>query len=461
MSRLLLGLILLMFTVDAHAASVENIRISQNTNLTRVVLDLDTALEYSSFTLTNPHRLVVDLKAAKVNKKLIAPTFNSAVVEKIRHAQHDQETYRLVFDLKQETDYEIQTLAPEGEYSHRLLVDLKHGPATALATNKSSKSPEKATDKAEEKASAQITKADTPPSPQQTATNTTVRNRPILPRRDIVIAIDPGHGGRDPGAIGRKGTREKDVVLAISRRLAKLVDNEPGMRAFMTRDRDEFITLRQRIQRAKKNGADMFISIHADAFQRTSAKGSSVYVLSQRGASSEAAQILADRENAADLAGGISLEDKDDLLASVLLDLSQTASLEASLEVGNSVLGGLKRVGPVHKKQVESAAFVVLKSPDIPSVLVETAFISNPEEERKLNDVNHQNKLAQAMLAGIRSYFQRNPITQQVKPQQHIVSSGDTLSTIAQRYRVNMSELKSTNNLQTSKLMVGDVLKIP
>jgi N-acetylmuramoyl-L-alanine amidase len=251
------------------------------------------------------------------------------------------------------------------------------------------------------------------------------------------------------------------VVLAISRRLAKLVDNEPGMRAFMTRERDEFITLRQRIQRAKQNGADMFISIHADAFQRSSAKGSSVYVLSQRGASSEAAQILADRENAADLAGGISLEDKDDLLASVLLDLSQTASLEASLEVGNSVLGGLKRVGPVHKKQVESAAFVVLKSPDIPSVLVETAFISNPEEERKLNDVNHQNKLAQAMLAGIRSYFQRNPITQQVKPQQHIVSSGDTLSTIAQRYRVNMSELKSTNNLQTSKLMVGDVLKIP
>ncbi len=218
MSRLLLGLILLMFTVDAHAASVENIRISQNTNLTRVVLDLDTALEYSSFTLTNPHRLVVDLKAAKVNKKLIAPTFNSAVVEKIRHAQHDQETYRLVFDLKQETDYEIQTLAPEGEYSHRLLVDLKHGPATALATNKSSKSPEKATDKAEEKASAQITKADTPPSPQQTATNTTVRNRPMLPRRDIVIAIDPGHGGPDPGAVGgREHERTQEEQLQEAR----------------------------------------------------------------------------------------------------------------------------------------------------------------------------------------------------------------------------------------------------
>lgn len=469
MSRLLLGWIMLILAATAHAASVENIRVSQNANLTRVVLDLDKALEYQSFTLTNPHRLVVDIKAAKVNKSLIAPTFNSAVVEKIRHAQHDQNTYRLVFDLKQATDYEIQPLGPEGEYSYRLLVDLKHGPATAVAQNKpdepSSQKPVATTSDnptvnqaiTENKpAAVPATSSDLPK-----ATPTTVRSRPVLPRRDIVIAIDPGHGGRDPGAIGRKGTREKDVVLAISRRLARLVDSEPGMRAYMTRDRDEFITLRQRIQRAKQNGADMFISIHADAFQRTSAKGSSVYVLSPRGASSEAAQILADRENAADLAGGISLEDKDDLLASVLLDLSQTASLEASLEVGNSVLSGLKRVGAVHKKQVESAAFVVLKSPDIPSVLVETAFISNPEEERKLNDVNHQNKLAQAMLAGIRSYFQRNPITQQVKPQQHIVSSGDTLSTIAQRYRVNMSELKSTNNLQTSKLMVGDVLKIP
>ena len=469
MSRLLLGWIMLILTATAHSASVENIRVSQNENLTRVVLDLDKALEYKSFTLTNPHRLVVDIKAAKVNKALIAPTFNSAVVDKIRHAQHDQNTYRLVFDLKQATDYEIRALIPEGEYSHRLLVDLKHGPATAaVAKNKTTQSPDPNAETSTDQPSSNQAKNNDAPSQAKTtsselpqATATTVRSRPVLPRRDIVIAIDPGHGGRDPGAVGRNGTREKDVVLAISRRLAKLVNDEPGMRAYMTRDRDEFITLRQRIQRAKQNGADMFISIHADAFQRTSAKGSSVYVLSSRGASSEAAQILADRENAADLAGGISLEDKDDLLASVLLDLSQTASLEASLEVGNSVLGGLKRVGPVHKKQVESAAFVVLKSPDIPSVLVETAFISNPEEERKLNDVNHQNKLAQAMLAGIRSYFQRNPITQQVKPQQHIVSRGDTLSAIAQRYRVNMMELKSTNNLQTSTLHVGDILKIP
>lgn len=455
MSRLVLGWLILIMTTTVQAASVESIRVSENNNLTRVVLDLDAALQYESFTLSNPHRLVIDIKQAKANKSLRAPTLSNAVLQNIRHAQYDNNTFRLVFDLKQAANYEIQALAPEGDYSHRLMVDLKHGSMTPTA-DKAPPAAEKPAATAKESIKTET------PAPQPTPTLATAqKNRPILPRRDIVIAIDPGHGGRDPGAIGRNGTREKDVVLAISRRLATLINNEPGMRAFMTRDRDEFITLRQRIQRAKQSGADLFISIHADAFQRTSARGSSVYVLSQRGASSEAAQILADRENAADLAGGISLEDKDDLLASVLLDLSQTASLEASLEVGNSVLGGLKRIGPVHKKQVESAAFVVLKSPDIPSVLVETAFISNPEEERKLNDANHQYKLAQAMLSGIRSYFQRNPVTQQLKPQQHIVSRGDTLSTIAQRYRVNMSELKSTNNLQTSTLYEGDVLMIP
>lgn len=229
----------------------------------------------------------------------------------------------------------------------------------------------------------------------------------------------------------------------------------------MTRDKDVFITLRQRIKRAHNSGADMFISIHADAFHNPRAKGASVYVLSERGASSEAAQLIADKENAADLAGGISLEDKDDLLASVLLDLSQTASLEGSIEVANTVLSGLKRVGHVHKKHVESAAFVVLKSPDIPSVLVETAFISNPDEERKLRSTSHQNKLARAMLAGIRNYFQRNPLPNSTLPQQHIVSRGDTLSTIAQRYQVSMAQLKTNNQLQSTKLKVGDVLMIP
>jgi N-acetylmuramoyl-L-alanine amidase len=285
----------------------------------------------------------------------------------------------------------------------------------------------------------------------------------VKAKRDIVIAIDAGHGGKDTGAIGPRGSKEKHIVLSIARRLAKLVNAEPGMRAYLTRDSDKFIALRQRIELARHKKADMFISIHADAFRDQRAKGASVFVLSKRGASSVAAQWLADKENAADLVGGITLEDKDELLASVLLDLSQTASLEASLEVADTVLSGLKRVGHVHKKHVESAAFVVLKSPDIPSVLVETAFISNPDEERKLNSNSHQTKLARAIMSGIRNYFERNPPldTQQHSPQQHIVSRGDTLSTIAQRYQISLAKLKSNNDLDNNRLLVGDILLIP
>ncbi|MCL4147766.1 UNVERIFIED_CONTAM: hypothetical protein GTU68_014748 [Idotea baltica] len=280
-------------------------------------------------------------------------------------------------------------------------------------------------------------------------------------RRDLIIAIDAGHGGKDAGAIGKHGTKEKDIVLAIARKLAKLVNQEPGMRAYLTRKNDTFISLRGRINLARKQKADMFISIHADAFHRREAKGASVFVLSEHGASSEAAQMLADKENAADLVGGIRIGDKDDDLASVLLDLSQTASLAASTEVAENVLAGLKRVGNTHKKNVESAAFVVLKSPDIPSILVETAFISNPGEEQKLRSKSHQNKLALAMMSGIRNYFRRNPPLGTQTPQQHIVSRGDNLSTIAQRYQVNVAELKSNNGLTTNVLKIGDVLFIP
>lgn len=454
MRYLLTGILLILNVALAQATTVDNIRVSQNDRVTRLVLEMQDNATFKSFKLENPHRLVIDVENGKPNNALTVPSLADTPINTIRQGQHTPTTLRLVLDLKHKVEFDLQKLAPSGDYPHRLVIDLGVDLKTAAATETDAKpatqTPRFTPPQAQNNPAAHI---ETTPPP--------VRTSPMLPRRDIIVAIDPGHGGRDPGAIGPRGTREKDVVLQISNRLATLVDAEPGMRAFMTRDNDIFITLRQRIQRAKSAGADMFISIHADAFNRPNARGSSVYVLSQRGASSEAAQILADRENAADLAGGITLDDKDDVLASVLLDLSQTASLEASLEVGETVLGGLKRVGNVHKKKVESAAFVVLKSPDIPSVLVETAFISNPQEEQNLKSAQHQQKLAQAMMAGIRNYFQRNPITQQVKPQQHIVSSGDTLSTIAQRYQVKMSRLKSTNNLQTTHLQVGDVLKIP
>lgn len=454
MRYLLIALMIFGLTLPAYSATVEQIRVSQNNQLTRLVFDLDEAVSYKTFTLQNPARLVIDISGGNTNKKLKLPALDNTPVKNIRQGQLNPTTLRLVLDLDKEQQFDSRKLAPKGDYPHRLVIDL--GAANKqLAASEPEKPAAPAKSEPTKTDAEKVTQAPIPVAAQ------TIKSSPVLPRRDIVIAIDPGHGGQDPGAIGPRGTREKDVVLQISKRLETLVNNEPGMRAFMTRDRDIFLTLRQRIQRAKQNGADMFISIHADAFTNRNARGSSVYVLSDRGASSEAAQILADRENAADLAGGISLEDKDDLLASVLLDLSQTASLEASLEVGNSVLSGLKRVGKVHKKQVESAAFVVLKSPDIPSVLVETAFISNPTEEANLSNANHQYKLAAAMMNGIRTYFQRNPITQQAKPQQHIVSSGDTLSGIAQRYQVRMAELKSSNNLHSSSLRVGEVLRIP
>ncbi|MDT8371508.1 MAG: N-acetylmuramoyl-L-alanine amidase [Gammaproteobacteria bacterium] len=447
MLRLLLSLLLLFFIHSSVAATIEGLRLSHNEADTRLVFDLSTHIEHSIFTLTNPDRVVIDLKSTQKPQVLTLPTLSDSPIQTIRYGIWQKNTLRVVLDLKKPVQFTSQTLSANTTMPSRLVIDLHDPVVTKAAKGDTS---EKTV--IETKAEPATTKAATPTISKIT--------KPSSPR-NIIVAIDAGHGGQDSGALGRRGTREKDVVLAIARRLAKLVDKEPGMSAYLTRDSDVFLTLRQRIKRARQNNADMFISIHADAFHNRNARGASVFVLSERGASSEAAKLLADKENAADLAGGISLEDKDDLLASVLLDLSQTASLEASLEVANTVLSGLKRVGNVHKKQVESAAFVVLKSPDIPSILVETAFISNPDEERKLKSSSHQNKLAQAMLSGIRHYFQRNPLPGTKVPQQHIVNSGDTLSTIAVRYQVSLNELKTSNSLKTSHLKVGDVLMIP
>jgi N-acetylmuramoyl-L-alanine amidase len=448
MLRYLLCLYLILTSGLVSANSVQGIRVSNAQETTRIVFDLDSQPEFTAFTLPNPHRLVIDLHRFNQQNKLIIPSLSETPVKAIRYAAYDKDTMRIVLDLTQAVDYQTQTLSPQETYPHRLVLD--------IATNQPVKqhAPITAVEESNVQTVTAVPTEDTTPPP-------VIKTTKVLPRRDIVIAIDAGHGGKDTGAIGATGTREKDVVLQIAKRLAKLVDAEPGMRAYLTRDNDTFISLKSRRVRAQENGADMFISVHADAFHNRQARGSSVYVLSERGASSEAAKILADRENAADLAGGIRLEDKDKLLASVLLDLSQTASLEASLEVGNTVLSGLKRVGHVHKKHVESAAFVVLKSPDIPSLLVETAFISNPEEEKKLRSSRHQDKLAQAMMVGIRNYFQRNPLPGTHMPQQHVVSSGDTLSMIAQRYQVSMADIKQVNKMSGTSLRIGEVLTIP
>jgi N-acetylmuramoyl-L-alanine amidase len=280
--------------------------------------------------------------------------------------------------------------------------------------------------------------------------------------RDLVIAIDAGHGGDDTGAIGRSGTYEKDVVLSIARRLYAQVEKTPGMHPVLIRQGDYYIGLRQRIDKAREQKADLFISIHADSFRDQRVQGSSVFVLSNRGASSEMARWLAEKENASDLAGGVSLDDKDQVLAEVLLDLSQNATIEASINVAGNMLGELQRLGKTHKSTVQQAGFVVLKSPDIPSVLVETAFISNPIEERKLRDARHQEALAVAMLRGIKQYFANHPPPgTRLAAREHVIRRGDTLGDIAQQYEVSLGTLKNFNELKSDVLYVGQTLRIP
>lgn len=339
----------------------------------RLVLDLSAAPgKPSIFTMTGPHRLVIDLPKTGMAGGLKLPK-PAGPVRELRNGLQPDGTLRVVLELAQPIKWESRVAG------RQLIVEIAGTGAAAVAATPAA------------------------PKPVRAA------HAPEDAGRDLIIAIDPGHGGKDPGALGRGGTREKDVVLAISRALAKRIDAEPGMRAFLTRDDDRFIVLRDRYQMARKARADLFISIHADANPKTNVTGSSVYVLSLKGASSEAARWLAEQENAADLKGGIKLSDKPDDLASVLMEVSQTATIGASGEAAEFVLSQLDRVGTVRKTQVQNAGFAVLKAPDIPSMLIETAFISNPGEEKKLRSAAHQQAIADAIFNGVREYFRTHP----------------------------------------------------
>ncbi|MGB5306299.1 MAG: N-acetylmuramoyl-L-alanine amidase [Gammaproteobacteria bacterium] len=410
------------------AAQVEfrNVRVWDAPDHTRVVFDTSGPVTHTVFALQDPERLVIDVPAAQATDALKTHKQKGGLVTDIRTAHNKQDVLRIVLDLAQATRPRSFTLKPGGQYGHRLVVDLySNAAASEVAPTKS------VADKTSD-------------------------------LRELIIAIDAGHGGEDPGAIGKHGTREKHVVLSIAQRLARLVEEEPGMRPVLIRQGDYYIGLRQRINKARKHKADLFISIHADGFRDRSVRGSSVYVLSRRGASSEMGRWLAAKENAADLVGGVSLDDKDDLLAEVLLDLSQTATIEASFDLAGNLLDELKRVGRPHKSTVQQAGFVVLKSPDIPSILVETAFISNPAEESKLRDKKHQQTLARAMLSGIRDYFGRYPPPGTLlSAREHIIQRGDTLSHIAARYNVSLTKLRGFNSLKSDSLRVGQLLRIP
>jgi len=418
---------------------VQGVRIWPAPDNTRIVFDLNSPAVYRVSTLSNPDRIEIELSNIAFTN--LQPAFNAkrSFLTRLTSTPYAQ-GMRVTIDLKDGVQAKSFALKPNQTYGHRLVVDLFPDKSSVAGTGNALPA--------------------SPPPPNNAPT--------LTPPRDIIIAIDAGHGGEDPGARGSKGTAEKDVVLAIARKLEALVKKEPGMRPVMIRDGDYFVSLRKRIEKARAQKADLFISIHADAFFTPDARGSSVYALSQSGATNEASRWLASRENASDLVGGVSLDDKDELLASVLLDLSQTATIGASIDVGSSVLEALKGVGKVHKSRIEQAGFVVLKSPDIPSILVETAFISNPDEEKKLRDTHHQQALASAVMSGVRRYFaKRLPADsvlarQEVPAHRHVVGRGETLSSIAKRYQVSPTSLRSANESLTGGILkAGAVLSIP
>jgi N-acetylmuramoyl-L-alanine amidase len=373
----------LLAAFPAGAADVSGVRLWSAGDATRVVVELTGAARYEVFTLDNPRRVVLDLPGSAMPNNLRLPQ-PEGVVSSLRSGKQPGRTTRLVFEVKEPVTPRVIAAEPSGQIGHRLIVDL--GGAGAAAS-------------AREPEAAPLAPASAPIRAQHAPTDSD---------RDIVVAVDAGHGGVDPGALGPSGTREKEVVLQIARALVERINAEPGMKAVLTRDGDYFISLRERIARARRAKADMFVSVHADSIGNPQVSGSSVYVLSERGASSEAARWLAERENAADLKGGVKLDDKDRTLANVLLDLSQTASITQSMVAAERVLKSLDRIGEVRKPQVQQAGFVVLKSPDIPSMLVETAYISNRGDESKLRTPEYRARIAEAIFKGVRDYFDAN-----------------------------------------------------
>ncbi len=420
--------------VQANSVAIDNVRIRPAPDRTRIVFDLGAPVEHRIFALTSPDRLVIDIDGATLEQDFSAAQLKGTPIRSIRAGIRGGSDLRVVLDLRGQVKPRSFVLKPIMQYGDRLVVDLYTTEQQSVPT---------------------VPKSDL------------VAGQ----RRDVVIAVDAGHGGDDPGAIGPGQLYEKDVVLAIATKLSAMFDKEPGFKAELTRKGDYYLAHRKRTDIARQAEADVFISIHADAFMTPDASGASVYVISQRGATSETARWLAEKENRADLIGGVGLDDKDDVLAGVLLDLTSTHSLSASLDMGQQVLNAIKPLNHLHKKQVEQAAFLVLKSPDIPSLLIETGFISNPAEAKKLRTRAHQERMAKAIYTGVKSYVGRNPPLgsylawkNQVKPADlatYKIVRGDTLSAIAFKHSVSAERLKTYNGLRNDRIKIGQLLKIP
>ncbi|MBS1170396.1 MAG: N-acetylmuramoyl-L-alanine amidase [Burkholderiaceae bacterium] len=406
----------------ALAAQKLRVRVWPAEDYTRVTLENNTSLKATYFTVKNPERLVVDIEGVDLDsalKDLVAKIKpDDPYVQQVRVGQNRPKVVRLVFDLKEAINPQVFALKPVGDYRHRLVLDLypvhARDPITALLEKgappaNASASPSLPAPQAEPVPIPAAPAAPATPAEPELHVPAAPRGPKLQLKRMVTIVLDPGHGGEDPGAVGRGGSREKDVVLSIARRLKARIEREPNMRVVLTRNGDFFVPLHVRVQKARAAQADLFISIHADAFVEPSARGASVFVLSEKGASSTAARWLAKKENEADLIGGVNLKQHGHQVASVLLDLSTTAQIKDSMKLGRAVLTEIGGINRLHKGAVEQAGFAVLKAPDIPSILVETAFISNPEEERKLSDSRYQDQMADAILIGAKRYFAKNP----------------------------------------------------
>ncbi len=402
-------------------AKVNDIRLSKNEGYVRLVFDLDTKVTHSVFALHEPERVVLDIKKAKMTHGMVDRLQAESLIRSIRSGVRNDDDLRVVFDLSEEVTPRSFLLAPSDNSGHRLVLDL-------YDKNKTSR----------------VKKSQ---------------------KRDVIIAIDAGHGGRDPGATGRAGTREKTITLQIAKRLEKSINKQRGMKAVLVRKNDRFLRLRDRIDKARDSHADMMISLHADSFPDPRARGSSIYALSVDGASSETARLLADKENSSDLLfGDIELAIEDSMVKEVLFDLSLTGTIESSLDIGSEILSQIKTVNRVHKKKVQQAGFAVLKAPNIPSVLIETAFLSNPREEKKLRTASHQQKVAKAITRGVNKYFARKapPGTWLAESRsEHVAVLGDGPVSIARKYNVSEEDLRARNALYAENLVAGQVLKIP
>ena len=444
--RLKIFFIIIIYLYSGLAVSaipqIKGMRIWPSPESVRIVFDLTKPVSYKVYTLSNPARVVIDFYNVALATKLSEVSLANTPIRLIRYGKHQQQKLRVVFETKKTVNPNSFALKPNKIYGHRVVLDLESSEKQAILALFD-------LDAIDDKKHAYIA----PTS------------------KDFTIAIDAGHGGDDPGAIGPRGTKEKDVSLAIARYLKKMVNREKGMRAMLIRNGDYYIGLRERMQRARNKNVDLFISIHADAYKSPKAAGASVFILSSQGASSEAAKWLAEAENKADMIGGVSLQDKSDLLTSVLLDLSQTANRKASLEAARHVLRSLSKTTYLHKNHVERAGFAVLKAPDVPSFLVETGFISNPKTELKLRNKKYQQKIASSIMVGIRKYFsgKHHRVLQHVPklstktvstPKYYKIKPGDSLSKIASKYNMSIDTLKSLNRLRGDKILVGQKIII-